>query len=237
MRKTGLILMLLLFPLSHVFCQLGEKGKDIILFRGVVVSAASQERLAGSQIYVNRIAAGISRNDGTFSLYARKNDTVVFTMLGYIRTSMIVSDTLTGREFLTGIYMKADTLEIGEVVIIPRFTNIKAEMMNSALENNARMDNARSNISIASYQGRTGQGKLGDPGINYEVLRQQQKIEAYEKGGIPSDRIIGLSPLILIPAAYLLLNGLPEVPEAPEPRITQKELDELNEMYLKSLKR
>jgi hypothetical protein len=237
MRNTGLILILFFVPFSFVFCQQDEKGADRILFRGVVISAASQERLPGSQIFINRVAAGISRNDGTFSFYARKNDTIAFTMLGYVRSSMIVSDTLTGKEFLTGIYMQTDTLSIGEVVIIPRITNLKAEMMNNAMENIARMDNARSNISIASYQGRTGQGKMGDPSINYEILRQRQKTEAYERGGIPSDRILGLSPFMLIPAAYLLIHGLPETPEAPEPRISQKDLDELNEMYFKSVKR
>ena len=237
MIRRNIFLIILFGLTSALYCQVAEKTTDVILFRGVVISASSQERLQGSQIYINRAKAGISRDDGTFSFYARKNDTIVFTMLGYLKSSLIVSDTLTGKEFLTGIYMQTDTLEIGEVIIIPRFTNLKAEMMNSALMNINKMDNAKTNISIASYQGRTGQGKMGDPSINYEILRQQQKIEAYEKGGIPSDKILGISPLMLIPAAYLLLNGFPDVPEAPEPRISQKDLDELNDLYLKTLRR
>lgn len=237
MRRTCLIICFLLYGLSFVFCQQGERSDNRILFRGVVIAASSQERLHGSQIYINRRAAGISRNDGTFSFYASRNDTILFTMLGYSPARMIVSDTLTGKEFLTGIYLQTDTLDIGEVIILPRITNLKAEIISSMMETNSQMANARSNISIASYQGRTGQGTMGDPSINYEILRQKQKTEAYEKGGIPSDKILGLSPLMLIPAAYLLLNGLPEVPEAPDPRISQKDLDELNSQFLKKLNR
>jgi hypothetical protein len=236
MRGTCLIIFMFLHGLSSVYCQQGERADSRILFRGVVIAASSQERLPGSQIYINRRSAGISRNDGTFSFFAFKNDTIVFTMLGFSPARMVVSDTLTGKEFITGIFLQSDTLDIGEVIILPRITNLKAEIMNSMMETNAQMANARSNISIASYQGRTGQGTMGDPSINYEILRQKQKTEAYEKGGIPSDKIIGLSPLMLIPAAYLLLNGLPEVPEAPEPRISQKDLDELNSLFLKKLK-
>ena len=230
------MLILLFMPLFYASGQQADNQQDRVLFRGIIVSANAQEKLPGAQIVINRLVAGASSSDGTFSFFARKNDTVIFTMMGYRPLSLVVSDTLKAKEFVTGIFMQADTLEIGEVVIIPRFSNLKTDIINSVLESNSKMDNARNNISIASYQGRTGQGKLGDPGINYEVLRQQQKIDAYEKGGIPSDKIMGISPLMLLPAAYLLLNGLPEAPAPPEPHITQKDLDELNQLYFERIK-
>ena len=235
MLIRGIILFLSISVVTQLSGQENAIHDDNILFRGVVVSAVSQERLPGAQIVINRRAAGISRDDGTFAFFAQKRDTVTFTMLGYRPVELIVSDSLNAREFITGIYLQTDTLEIGEVIIIPQFTNLKTEIMNSALEANTQMANARNNITIASYQGRTGQGKLGDPSINYEILRQRQKINAYEKGGIPSDRIVGISPFMLLPAAYLLLNGLPEQPAPPEPRISKKDLDELNKLYLEKL--
>ena len=235
MLIRGIILFLSISVVTQLSGQENAIHDDNILFRGVVVSAVSQERLPGAQIVIYRRAAGISRDDGTFAFFAQKRDTVTFTMLGYRPVELIVSDSLNAREFITGIYLQTDTLEIGEVIIIPQFTNLKTEIMNSALEANTQMANARNNITIASYQGRTGQGKLGDPSINYEILRQRQKINAYEKGGIPSDRIVGISPFMLLPAAYLLLNGLPEQPAPPEPRISKKDLDELNKLYLEKL--
>jgi len=208
-----------------------------ILFRGVVISSPSQERLSGSQIYLNRIAHASSRSDGTFSFYANRLDTIVFTMLGYKPVSLIVSDTLRSREFLTGVYLQSDTIEIGEVIIVPRFNNLKAEMMNPRIEQNARLENAKSNITIASYVGRTSQPRMGDPNINYQILRNKQMRAAYEKGGIPSDQMVGISPFLLIPAAYLLIHGLPEAPRPPDPNISQRDLDELNRLYFQMLKK
>ena len=186
---------------------------------------------------INRSKSAISAEDGTFSFYADKNDTIRFSMLGYKPASLVVSDTLSGKEFLTGVFLETDTLLIGEVIIIPKLTSLKAEMMNPNIVSDARLENARSNISIASYQGRTSLGKLGDPANNYEVLRQKQKVDAFEKGGIPSDRIVGISPFMLIPAAYLLIHGLPEIPAPPKPQISAKDLDELQKKYQESLKK
>jgi len=208
-----------------------------ILFRGVVADAESLNRLSGARIYLNGFIKAVSRDDGTFSFFAEKNDTVVFSMLGYKPTELIVNDTLRATEFLAGIYLRPDTIAIGEVIILPRFSSLRAEMMNPQVSTDIFTENARNNLNIASYQGRTGQNRLGDPAVNYELLRQKQKMEAYEKGGIPSDRIVGLNPLILVPAAYLLIHGLPEKPAPPEPGITQKELDELNKAFLETVRK
>lgn len=237
MREVLIIsLLLVFFPFTGNGQQM-KKQEERILFRGVVISTNTQERLAGSQILINGSISALSRSDGTFSFYGLRKDTIVFTMLGYKPATLIVSDTLTAKEFLTGVYLRSDTLEIGEVIILPRLPGLKAEMRNPKIEYNPVMDNARNNISIAAYQGRKGQSSLGDPSINYEYLRQKQKVEAYERGGIPSDRIIGLNPLMLLPAAYLLLHGRPEGPPPPEPRISSKDLEDLNKRYLELLKK
>lgn len=235
-KRILLVILIVVSSINICFSQKGMQGAVPILFRGVVLDASSHTRLGSSQIVINRSRSAISAEDGTFSFYAYKKDTILFSMLGYKPASLIVNDTLSGNEFLTGVYLETDTLLIGEVIIVPKLTNLKAEIMNPRITSDARLENARSNISIASYQGRTGQAKFGDPGVNYEFLRQKQKIDAYERGGIPSDKILGLSPLMLIPAAYLLLHGLPERPAPPKPQISSKDLDELQKKYMESLR-
>ena len=69
---------------------------------------------------INRNFSSVSDKDGTFAFYVHPNDTVVFKSLGYKPATMIISDTLIGREYIAGIYLKSDTVSIGEVVIIPR---------------------------------------------------------------------------------------------------------------------
>ena len=188
------------------------------------MDATTLSPIANSQIMINRVFSSVSGNDGTFAFYVNRNDTVVFKSLGYKSTILYVSDTLTGREFIAGIYMNSDTLSIGEVVIIPRFTNLKSEILNARSKTPATLDNARYNVAISAYQGRNSQNKLGDPAYNYALLSQKQKINAFEKGGIPSDQILGINPLLLIPAAYLLLHGLPEKPAPLNSQLTDQEV-------------
>ena len=235
-KKIWLIILIVFSYLNICFSQNGITKTGPILFRGVVLDASSHVRLGYSQILINKSRSAISDDDGTFSFYANKHDTVIFSMLGYKPASLIVSDTLSENEFLTGVYLETDTLLIGEVIIVPKLTNLKAEMMNPKIKYDPRFENARYNLSIASYQGRISQGKLGDPNTNYNLLRQQQKRNAFEKGGIPSDKILGLSPLMLLPAAYLLLHGLPEAPPPPKAQISSKDLEDLQKRYMESLK-
>ena len=71
-----------------------------------------------------------------------------------------------------------------------------------------------------------------------ELLRQRQTIMAYEKGGIPSDRMVGLNILSIIPASiYLLKNGLPEKPVPPKPHVSNSEIEKMKRSYRESLKK
>jgi len=217
-------------------CQEKENTGTRILFHGLVMDASTFSPVSKSQIMINRSFSSVSGEDGTFAFYVNRNDTVVFRSLGYKSTIFYVSDTLKGREFISGIFMHTDTLSIGEVVIVPRYTNLKSELLNPRSKTPSIMDNARYNVAVSAYQGRTTQGKLGDPSANYEHLRQKQKVDAFEKGGIPSDRIIGISPLLLIPAAYLLIHGVPEKPAPLTPQLTDSEIDQIQKKYLETLR-
>jgi hypothetical protein len=215
--------------------QVIENSGMRILFRGLVMDASSLSPVANSQIFINKSFSAVSDSDGTFSFYVNKYDTIIFRSLGYRPTMLFVSDTLTGREFLTGIYMSTDTLSIGEVVIVPKFTNLKSEILNTRTITSPEIENAKYNVAISAYQGRNSRNLLGDPANNYELLRQKQKIDAFEKGGIPSDRIVGLSPFMLLPAAYLLIHGLPEKHSPFKPQLTDQEVDEIHKKYLETL--
>jgi hypothetical protein len=126
-------------------------------------------------------------------------------------------------------------LLIGEVVIVPRFINLKSKIMNAPNRVSPTIENARYNVAISAYQGRTAQGKLEDPSSNYEYLHQKQRVDAYEKGGIPSDQIAGINPLLLLPAAYLLLHGAPEKPDPYKRQLTEQELNQIQKKYLETI--
>jgi hypothetical protein len=236
MTRFYLFIIFSFFTLRPVFCQENENSGVRYLFHGIVKDAKSLSPVSNAQIFINRGVSSLSGADGTFSFYVNRKDSVLFKHLGYKQALLVISDTLSGLEFAAGVYMQTDTLQIAEVVIIPRFINLKSQILNSPSKIPSTMENAKYNVAISAYQGRTTQGKLGDPQTNYELLRQRHKIEAYEKGGIPSDRIVGFSPLLLIPAAYLLIHGLPEKPDPFEKKLSIQELDQIQKKYLESLK-
>ncbi len=213
------------------FSQKERKGSTI-LFHGIVMDASTLAPVSNAQILINNAFSFVSNTDGTFGLNVYRDDTVKFIHLGYKTTEWFVSDTLKGSEFNTGIFMHPDTVSIAEVIIVPRVNNIMFDILNAPSKEPATMDNARYNVAISGYQGRSSLSKLGDPSSNYGLLRQKQNVDAYEKGGIPSDMISGINPFLLIPAAYLLIHGLPERPAPMEKKLTNQEIEQINQKYL-----
>jgi hypothetical protein len=236
-RRIFLLIISIFIFTCAGYGQVKQDSTSRILFHGIVLDAGSLTPIGNSQIIINRAFSSVSSQDGNFSFYVNRNDTVVFKSLGYKPAVMHISDTLTQHDFIAGIYLNSDTLEIPEVIIMPRFTSLKSEILNSKSKVPEEMANAKYNLAISAYQAKTTQGNLSDPASNYSYLHQQQKIDAFEKGGIPSDRIVGLNPLLLIPGAYLLFHGLPEKPPPFRSDLTQSELDQLNKRYQETLEK
>ncbi len=231
-RLSGFYLLSISFlflSLSEISAQKDTIYSNPILFHGIVIDVVTQNPIEGVQYFSDRQASTDSR--GLFSFYAHNRDTVVFSCTGYRDMNFIVPDTLHGNEYAMGIYMNPDTLYIGEVVILPRIGNIRAEILSSRPAPDIETINATNNLKISAYQGIVGMNKLGDPATNYEVLRQKQRMDAYEKGGIPSDRMVSLNPFMAIPIIYMLIKGPPKNPDPPTPSLSTKELQEIKEIH------
>jgi hypothetical protein len=119
-----------------------------ILFRGIVMDASTLAPISNSQILINSLFSSLSREDGSFSFYVNLNDTVLFRSLGYKPALLSISDTLRGREYLTGVYMSTDTVAIAEVVIMPGYSNLKSDIINAKSEISPDLENARYNVAI-----------------------------------------------------------------------------------------
>ncbi len=237
MKRSWIIVALLSVISCEVTGQNEKKSDDIILFRGVVIDAVNLSPLAGTSILINNSHFSVSQEDGSFNFAVMRGDSVRFSRIGYKTTLLTVSDTLPGKEYIAGVYMNPDTVSIGEVIILPGLVNMKNELLNAKTEVSTAVENARNNVAIAVYQGKNYQGRLGDPASNYEVLRQKQKTDAYEKGGIPSDRIAAVSPFLLIPAVSLLMNGLPPGPDSFRGNLTGEEIEIIHKKYLEVIGR
>jgi hypothetical protein len=236
MRSSIALIICFLLAAKPVKCQELRAGENRILFHGIVMDAKTEIPLSNTQVFINRSFFSVSDNEGKFAFYVLKNDTVIFSRLGFKPTVLNISDTLSGKEFVAGVFMHSDTLSIGEIIIVPRLTNLKSEMMSPRTPASQEIENAKYNLEVSAYQGRVSQGIIGDPATNYGILRQKQRADSYSKGQIPSDKIVGLSPFMLIPAAYLLMNGLPAKPPPLPPRLTEQEVSQIHRKYMETLK-
>lgn len=234
MRNLWLILFMLLFCNNISFGQVDQQQDKRIIFNGIIRDASTNEPLVNSQIRINGKFAAVSAGDGTFAVGVNRRDTIEFSNLGYQPAYIFVSDTLAGNEFLAGIYMKTDTLAIGEVLIMPRLAYLRSDIL-KAPPASTEMENAKYNMAVSAYQGKVAISSLGDPASNYSLLHEKQRIQAFEKGTIPSDRMVALSPFILIPAAYLLIHGLPGREPPMKANLTKQELELLHTKYLESV--
>lgn len=238
MRRILLLILFVCSVLTPVLSQVQDNSEKRILFQGLVLDSETFSKISGSQIIINRKFSSVSTIEGTFAFYVNRRDTIVFYSLGYSPATMLISDTLSGNEFVAGIYLKSDTLSIGEVIIVPRFSNIKSQLLSSLSHEPSTIDNARYNVAVSAYQGRNSISSMNDPASNYATIRQKQKVAAYERGGIvPSDQMIGFNALVLFPAAYMLLKGVPRKPDAYRPEIPPYELDLIQKKYLESVRK
>lgn len=202
-----------------------------ILFHGIILDADTHQPLTGAHFLSSSGVAGASDNRGMISFFARHNDTITFSSVGYKDFLLVIGDTLLAREYVAGIYLITDTLMIPAVIVIPRLGNIRAEIMAAKPTVNDDMVNASNNLRLSAYQGITTAATLGDPNTNYELLRQKQRLDAYEKGMIPADKMVVFSPFTIIPLVYVLAKGLPEQPKPPVPYLSERELQQLRTMH------
>ncbi len=225
--KPALTILLIIILFFTFIPGASAQQQDPVLFHGIILDASTRQPLPDAHYVVKGGTAGAADGRGMFSVYAWRNDTITFSCIGYRHFSMTVHDTLRAREYTAGIYLTTDTTLIPAVVVIPRLGNIRAEIMADRPVQNQEIINATNNLRMAVYQGLTNPPELGDPATNYELLRQKMRMEAYEKGQIPSSQMIGLSPLTLIPIIYLLVNGPPQIPDPPAPHISARDMDYL----------
>jgi hypothetical protein len=230
------ILLLVLLISGDLLRAQESKLNEQILLHGLVMDASTQRPLSNVHYIINNDFGGATTDQGKFSMYIYRSDTVVFSYMGYSDFQLNLSDTLVGNSFVAGVFMETDTLAIGEVIVLPRMGDLRSEFRNTNVEVSRELVNARNNLEVATYQGLNSESSLGEPGSNYELLRRKQIITANEMGGIPSDQMIGLSIFSTIPAAiYLLKNGLPQKPAPPEPHVSNREINRMIELYRKSL--
>jgi len=126
-KKIAFLFFILLVSF-HVFGQEIDKDendkpyddKDLVQFSGVVVTADSLFPIPFTHIVVKHSRWGtVADYYGYFSFVAKKNDTVVFSAMGYKNSTYIIPDTISKNRYSLIKAMTSDTLMLDETVIYP----------------------------------------------------------------------------------------------------------------------
>ncbi len=230
------ILLLVMMLYMPVLTAQKAVSDDFILLHGIVMDARTFETISNVHFILNQSYGNITDGKGEFSLFLKQADTIRFTHMGYQDFIYTPGDTLKeGNIYTAGIFMQSDTLVVGEVIVIPRIPDLRVSMLTGSRELSQKERNARNNIAVSVYQGLNSGERLDNPSANYNILKRKQVFEAYEKGAIPSDRMIGINFLILPVALINLAKPAPGRPDPPRPLIRQKDVEKMKEIYRKNL--
>ncbi|MCB6973425.1 MULTISPECIES: hypothetical protein [Butyricimonas] len=107
-----------------IFLCLGLRGQDTndrdIFVTGVICDRDSVQPLPDAIYRFGQEVRGVD-NQGRFSVHVKVGDTLYFSHVGFEPVRIVVSDTLKKDDYLLGIFMVRDTIQLAEVVVLPRF--------------------------------------------------------------------------------------------------------------------
>ncbi len=111
---------LIIALLVHVVSAAQQGQEELIQFSGVVVTSDSLKPVPYTHIIDKSSGFGaVSDYFGYFSFVARKNDTIVFSSMGYKKTEFIIPDTILGKRYTIFQVLATDTIYLSETVIYP----------------------------------------------------------------------------------------------------------------------
>ena len=234
-KKRKIILKSILLFFIPLILTAQQQNERYLNFSGVVMNSDSLKPIENVYYSLNGRLSGISDSGGGFSIYTRIGDTLSFSHIGY-RTNMFnVSDSLQLDSYLVGIFMTQDTIRLQEIVIYPRLRNLRQEMSNFRGGRDFQNDIAKQNLDIATYQGLASTPDLTDPEIQYNFQTSKIKMDAIERGGIPSNKIVSVNVYTGVALIMsLLLDDKPEL-QKPVRLPSEQEIDWLKSYFVKEI--
>lgn len=165
MVKISFIIFFLLAGLGGGYAQ-RLHVPDSILFSGVVVQADERKVLPNVTCRYGDGKATLSDGEGRFHLTTARGDTVLFTYVGLKPCRVVIPDTLFEPEYMVGVFLTPDTIQLSEAIILQRFGNSRRQLW----------INARNNMTGILRQAYTPVEEM-----NAE-MNQRMMIEEYARG-------------------------------------------------------
>jgi hypothetical protein len=139
----------MLAPETPLFAQ--EDGRDVVQFSGVVVTSDSSMGIPGVHVYVPKGGRGTVTNPyGYFSFPVLEGDSVVFSSVGFNRTSVVIPR-LDRDNYTIVVPMEEDTTYLENLDILPFPTEemFKEAVLAMRLPNQGDISNMDRNLDPA----------------------------------------------------------------------------------------
>jgi hypothetical protein len=177
----SLIFLVLLFSPQLLFAQ--DTNEKLVQFSGVTITADSLTAVPFTKIVIRGSNKGvISDGLGYFSFVAHKQDTILFTALGYKPASFIIPDTITKQRYSLIQLMTGDTLTLSAAYIFPWPTleDFKRAFVNMKVPDDD-LERARKNLDPEQLMIRVKEYPM-DASMNYNNFIENQTSKLYYFG-------------------------------------------------------
>lgn len=185
----NLILVLLIIQTSIVYSQANDD--NLIQFSGIVVSADSIKPIAFSTVLIKNTNSGtVTDIKGFFSFAAHRGDVIIFSSLGYKRSSFAIPDTLRENYYTIVKVMHIDTIKLKEVVIYPYPTleQFKEAFVRLKIPDDD-LERAKKNLALAELKEHIDEIKM-DGEYNYNMILQQKINQSATRGQYPFSNLL-----------------------------------------------
>ncbi len=180
-KKKIVLLISFFLVLNNLIAQVSNK--ELVQFSGVIVNADSLNPVPFTNIIVKGTGRGtVSDYYGFFSFIAKRNDTLIFSSIGYKDALFIIPDTITSNRYSLIQILTSDTILLAETVIYPWPTKdqFKEAFVNLHVPDDD-YERAKKNLARAELKERASNYKM-DGSLNYKNYIDQQTSKLYYIG-------------------------------------------------------
>lgn len=196
MRTTlrNILAFCLVFSMQSAFTQKDTIDNwlnlKIVQFSGVIVTADSLKPVPFVNIYDKSTGRGtVSDYFGFFSFVAMKGDTIVFSSVGYKRSSFIIPDTLSENRYSMIQMMQNDTVVLKQMFVYPWPSREQFKQAFVSLEiPDDYLAKAERNMQIAELKA-AAYGMPNNGSMAYKQVLAYEQYKLYHAGQLPTTNL------------------------------------------------
>jgi hypothetical protein len=204
-KHFGFLLICMLFSLNFLKAQ--EKKKAQIILKGTIFNEETFEPISNVHILSSSYAT-ISNDKGYFSLNCYPGDTIRFSYVGFIKSYVIIPDSVREEKLSLLVYMVPDTILLKEVDVIAWCKkSFKNEFLKLQM-NDPREETLKQNINYSLAVART------TPSANWGSEENQAHAIKTLEEQVLNKTMVGsqytLNPVGMVGALFILFKDLDE---------------------------